>query len=72
VIWLALWWTMALLSGNVLLIGLVVLMPMLGWLALGWWQRFKQWKIHRNWNKTPQEIKARLLEMRDALLANSY
>jgi cytoskeletal protein RodZ len=47
-------------------------MPMLGWLALGWWQRFKQWKIHRNWNKTPQEIKARLLEMRDALLANSY
>jgi 1-acyl-sn-glycerol-3-phosphate acyltransferase len=72
VIWLAIWWTMALLSGNVLLIGLVVLMPMLGWLALGWWQRFKQWKIHRNWNKTPQEIKARLLEMRDALLANSY
>ncbi|MGB4772233.1 MAG: 1-acyl-sn-glycerol-3-phosphate acyltransferase [Chitinophagaceae bacterium] len=72
VIWLALWWMMALLSGNVLLIGLVVLMPMLGWLALGWWQRFKQWKIHRNLKKTPEGIKARLLIMRDALLANSY
>lgn len=72
VIWLALWWMMALLSGNVLLITLVVLMPMLGWLALGWWQRFKQWKIHRNWKKTPKDVKAKLLTMRDALLATSY
>lgn len=72
VIWLALWWVMALLSGNVLLIGLVVLMPMLGWLALGWWQRFKQWKIQQNWNKTPQDVKTTLLAMRNALLANSY
>lgn len=72
VIWLALWWMMALLSGNVLLIGLVVLMPMLGWLALGWWQRFTQWKIQQNWRKTPDAARAKLLAMRAALLANSY
>ena len=72
VIWLALWWMMALLSGNVLLIGLVVLMPMLGWLALGWWQRFTQWKIQQNWIKTPHDIKTKLLALRNALLANSY
>ncbi|TAH01503.1 MAG: hypothetical protein EAZ17_04670 [Sphingobacteriales bacterium] len=72
VIWLALWWVVTLLSGNGLLIGLVVLMPILGWLALGWWQRFKQWKIHRNWNRTPKDVKATLLALRNALLANSY
>lgn len=72
VIWLALWWMMALLSGNVLLIGLAVLMPMLGWLALGWWQRFKQWRIQQNWRKTPDAARVKLLAMRAALLANSY
>ena len=71
VIWLALWWMMALLSGNVLLIGLVVLMPMLGWLALGWWQRFTQWKIQQNWIKTPHDVKTKLLALRNALLAIS-
>lgn len=63
---------MALLSGNVLLIGLAVLMPMLGWLALGWWQRFKQWSIQQNWRKTPDAARVKLLAMRAALLANSY
>lgn len=71
VIWLALWWVMALLSGHILLIGLAVLMPMLGWIALGWWQRFTQWKIQRNWNRTPKEVQAELLLIRNALLATS-
>lgn len=68
VIWLALFWSIALLTGNFVLICVAVVMPMLGWLALGWWQRYAQWKVQRRFKRLPGPLRSELLSLRAALL----
>lgn len=71
VIWLALFWAIALLTGNFVMVCIAVAMPLLGWLALGWWQRYTQWKVQRRFRQLPETEREKLLQMRASLLPAS-
>ncbi len=68
VIWLALFWAIALLTGNFVMVCIAVAMPLLGWLALGWWQRYTQWKVQRRFRQLPETEREKLLQLRASLL----
>lgn len=68
VIWLALFWAVALLTGNFVMVCIAVAMPLLGWLALGWWQRYTQWKVQRRFRQLPETEREKLLQLRASLL----